>query len=159
MTSQRDLIARAPPVRYTCPAMTPFERNVRARIYTLLAGGARRVDAAVLTAGFGWDTDEVTSALQSLAEEHRIALTEDGEVWMAHPFSGIPTPYRAVIGDRSWNANCAWDALAILSLLGDGEARCPGDLVWTVTGGTVSPEGLIHLLVPARLFWEDIGFT
>ena len=139
--------------------MTHFERRVRAGIYTLLAGGARRVDAAVLAAGFGWDTDEVTKALQCLADEHRIALTEEGVVWMAHPFSGVPTPYQAVIDDRIWHANCAWDALAILSLLGDGEARGPGALAWTVTGGTVSPEGLIHLLVPARLFWEDIGFT
>lgn len=115
--------------------------------------------ADALAAGVGWDPDEVTRALQGLADQHRIALTDDGVVWMAHPFSGVPTPYQALIGDRIWHANCAWDALAILSMLGDGEARGPGGLAWTVIGGIVSPEGLIHLLVPARQFWEDIGFT
>ncbi len=85
--------------------------------------------------------------------------SSSGRVWMAHPFSGLPTPYTAEIGERSWFANCAWDALAILALLGDGVARGEDSLVWTVVGGVVSPDGLVHLLVPARRFWDDIGFT
>ena len=73
-------------------------------------------------------------------------------VEMAHPFSGVNTGYRSVVGDRSWNANCAWDALAILALMGDGEAYAPGadgDLAWTVDDGKVSPDGVVHLLIPA----------
>ena len=34
-----------------------------------------------------------------------------------------------------------------------------GELVWTVKDGNVSPRGIVHLLVPAKNFWDDVGFT
>jgi hypothetical protein len=143
--------------------MTSFDRQVRAQIYRLFAGGASTVDALVIADSRGWDTPEVESSLGRLADEHVIALVKASpQVWMAHPFSGVETSYQAVIGDRSWYANCAWDALAVLALLGDGEVRATGvadDLVWGVEDGRVTPPGIIHLLVPAKNFWDDIGFT
>ena len=140
--------------------VSKFDREVRACIYALLVDGVRKVDVDSVAESGGWDPGEVAVSFSKLAHEHRIALTEDGgRVWMAHPFSGVPTSYRAIVGDRSWYANCAWDALAILSLLGDGEAHVEDELVWKVENGVVSPDGLVHLLVPARQFWEDIGFT
>lgn len=78
---------------------------------------------------------------------------------MAHPFSGVPTRYRASIGDDWWHANCAWDALAILSLLGDGEVTGPNGRLWHTFRGEVSPDGIVHLVVPARSFWDDVEFT
>lgn len=78
---------------------------------------------------------------------------------MAHPFSGVATSYRAVVGSRSWYANCAWDGLAILSLPGDGQVHDGDGLLREVDDGVVSPHGFVHLLVPARRFWDDIGFT
>ncbi len=81
---------------------------------------------------------------------------------MAHPFSGVETGYTATVAGRSWYANCAWDALAILALMGDGQVvlNVGGEeLVWSVEDGRVSPEGVIYLKVPARRFWDDIGFT
>lgn len=143
--------------------MTPFDRQVRAQVYRMMAGGASTVDATAVGESRGWDVPEVEASLGRLANEHRIALVDGGfQVWMAHPFSGIETNYQAVIGDRSWYANCAWDALAILTLLGNGEARATGaagELVWKVENGKVTPRGIIHMLVPAANFWDDIGFT
>jgi len=143
--------------------MTPFDRQVRAQIYRLLVSGVATVDALVIAESRGWDTPEVESSLRRLADEHVIALLDAStQVWMAHPFSGVETSYQAVIGDRSWYANCAWDALAILSLLGDGEARATGaagELVWKVQDERVTPRGIVHLLVPAKNFWDDVGFT
>lgn len=139
--------------------MTPFDREVRAQIYVLCVDQVRTVDAEGLARAGGWDEAEVLASLQRLAGEHRIALTDNGAVRMAHPFSAVPTAYRTVIGDRWWWANCAWDSLAILSLLGDGEAHGPNGLVWTVDRGEVHPDGIVHLLVPARSFWDDVAFT
>lgn len=140
--------------------MTPFDRSVRAEIYGLFAGGVDRVDVGVVARSGGWDEVDVGLSFQRLADEHRIALIDDGNrVWMAHPFSGVPTAYRAVSGERSWFANCAWDSLAILSMLGDGEAVGEDGLVWKVSQGVVAPDGLVRLVVPARHFWDDIGFT
>jgi hypothetical protein len=139
--------------------MTPFEREVRAAVYTLLVDGVRRIDAGLLSQRQGWSPPEVGAALEALQREHRLALGDDGAVWMAHPFSGVATGYWAVIGDRWWQANCAWDSLAILALMGDGDATGPNGLIWQVNEGTVHPDGVIHLTVPARDFWDDIGFT
>jgi hypothetical protein len=140
--------------------VTPFERKVRAGIYALLSDGVEIVDAGAVAERGGWDRVRVAAAIRSLADQHRIAVAEDESVWMAHPFSGRSTPYRASIGERTWYATCAWDALAILALLdGDGEAHGENGLVWTVEAGRVSPGGLVHLVVPARRFWDDIEFT
>jgi hypothetical protein len=144
--------------------MTPFDRQVRAQIYRHLAAGAPGPTADELAETRGWPAEEVAEAMHRLEQEHQIALVPgETRVWMAHPFSGVPTGYEAVIGERTWFANCAWDSLAILALLGDGRAvrrsQSGEDVVWEVEDGKVSPDGLIHLLVPAREFWTDIGFT
>lgn len=140
--------------------MTPFDRQVRAQVFQLLLAGARHVDYLSIAASRGWDTEEVGSALSRLESENRLALVDAWRVRMAHPFSGVETPYRSVIGSRWWYANCAWDVLAILALLGDGEAHLDdAGITWIVRGGVVSPGGVVHLLVPARHFWDDVEFT
>ncbi|MGD2059260.1 MAG: organomercurial lyase [Acidimicrobiia bacterium] len=139
--------------------MNSVDRAVRARIYELFVDGARVVDAGTLAAATGLTRPEVTQSMADLAAEHRIALADNGRVRMAHPFSGVPTSYRARIGERWWWANCAWDSLAILALLGDGEAEGPDGLTWSVREGRVEPDGIVHLLVPARSFWDDVGYT
>jgi hypothetical protein len=143
--------------------MTPFDRQVRAQIYRLFIDGVTVVDAADTVGSRGWVAEEAEASLDRLAEAHLIKLVDGSHrVEMAHPFSGVNTRYRSVVGDRSWNANCAWDVLAILAFMGDGEAfaqEADGDLVWAVNNGKVSPDGVVHLLVPARHFWDDVGFT
>lgn len=139
--------------------MNPLEREVRAKVYELFREGAVEITPEVLTERGGWTREMVEQALVSLHAAHRIVLKPDGHVWMAHPFSSVDTGYRARIGERLWNANCAWDALAILALLGDGRAEGPNGLTWEVRDGQVRPEGLVHLVVPVSRFWDDIGFT
>ena len=132
--------------------------TVRAATYGCFVDGEPATVPAI-AARSGLTVADVETALASLAEDHRLALADDGSVLMAHPFSAVPTGYTAEVGDRSWYANCAWDALAILALLGDGVTRKDGSVLWTVEAGQVSPPGLVHFVVPAREFWTDIGFT
>ena len=139
--------------------MTPFEREVRAKVYEMFRDGAVQITTDNLATRYGWVSEAVDHALVNLEAEHRLVLRSDGAVWMAHPFSGVDTGYRARIGNRVWNANCAWDALAILALLGDGRAEGPDGLTWEVREGQVDPSGLVHLVVPVNRFWDDIGFT
>ena len=139
--------------------MTPFEREVRAKVYEMFRDGAVQITTDTLATRYGWVSEAVDHALVNLEAEHRLVLKSDGAVWMAHPFSGVVTGYLARIGNRVWNANCAWDALAILALLGDGRAEGPDGLTWEVREGQVDPSGLVHLVVPVNRFWHDIGFT
>lgn len=131
--------------------------------YRYLIGGGLAPTAASIAEYGGLDEAEVSAALRRLAAEHVLALTPDEKgVAMAHPFSGVETRYQAAVGDRSWHANCAWDALAILALIGDGTVvgtHLEPDLVWRVVDGRVTPNGVVHMVVPASRFWENVGFT
>ena len=89
-----------------------------------------------------------------------------GEIWMAGPFSATETQYRVVGRRASWWANCAWDMFGVATIVGEAvgiETHCTecGD-PWTLTADPQSPpaqEGIVHFLLPARKWYEDIGFT
>lgn len=132
--------------------------SVRAAVYASFMDG-EAPSAEAISRRCDLDPGAVSAALESLADEHRLVLADDGSVVMAHPFSAVPTGYAAAVGDRSWHANCAWDALAILALVGDGVATKDGEPLWEVHDGVVTPPGVVHFVVPAREFWTDIGFT
>lgn len=85
---------------------------------------------------------------------------------MAHPFSDVPTHYLVDTGDKRYDVNCAWDALALPPLLGvDAEihAKNPssGDpMHLEIRGGELQPTTtFMHFVVPAAQFWDDIGRT
>ena len=144
--------------------MNTVDRVVRVAVFELLVTGSQDPTPSQLATATGLTVDAVAESLNRLSVEHRLVLSPEGDrVVMAHPFSGIPTDYQSQIGERVWWANCAWDAFGILALLGDGRvvATSPGqpDSVWTVSDGLIAPDGLVHFVVPARRFWDDIRFT
>jgi hypothetical protein len=145
--------------------MNAFERLVRAVVIQTLRDTASAPSAAQIAATLNASESDVSSALHSLADEHRLALVPGTDkVWMAHPFSGVETDFVVSVGKRRWFANCAWDGLALLALLGDGslDTHSPATreaMRFQVRDGRVLGEGLVHFLVPARSFWDDIGFT
>ena len=113
----------------------------------------------------GTEESRVSAALRSLADEHRLVLVAGTDrVMMAHPFSGVTSDHLVTIGERTWFANCVWDGLSILALLGDGtlETHSPGTgepILFTTCDGVVQGDAVVHFLVPARHFWDDIVFT
>jgi hypothetical protein len=100
-----------------------------------------------------------------LAQEHRLVLVPGTDtIWMAHPFSAVRTDVLVRVADRQWFANCVWDGLSILALLGDGtlhtHSPATGEpIVLRASSGAVNRDAIVHFLVPARRFWADIGFT
>lgn len=145
--------------------MNPFERIVRASVIQTLRDFSRAPSPEEIASSLGATGSAVSSALRALADEHRLALVPGTDsVWMAHPFSAVETDFVVRIGDRRWFANCVWDGLSILALLGDGtldtHSPATGEAIrFAVADGQVIGEGLVHFLVPARAFWDDIGFT
>jgi hypothetical protein len=92
----------------------------------------------------------------SLAEQHVVALDEQGEILMAHPFALHTGGARVDADGGVWWGNCAWDAFGIVAALGLQD--------WTITaqGITLTPgarDAVFHVLVPASHWWDDIGFT
>lgn len=145
--------------------MKPFERVVRASVIRSLRDTGEAPAPADIAASTGASEADVVSALHALAGGHRLVLVPGtSTVWMAHPFSAVPTDFVVTIGARRWFANCVWDGLSILALLGEGTLAThspatgePIDL--SVSSGVVLGQALVHFLVPARHFWDDIGFT
>lgn len=145
--------------------MNAFERLVRASVIQSLRNTSRAPTTAALAVSLGESEYAVSAALRALADEHRLALIPGTDsVWMAHPFSAVATDFLVTIGDRQWFANCVWDGLSILALLGEGtlETHSPATgepIRFRVSGVEVHGEALVHFLVPARHFWDNIGFT
>ena len=91
---------------------------------------------------------------------------ESGEIWMAGPFSAAKTDYQVVAGDRSWWANCAWDMLGIPMVLNaplEARTKCTDcGSPMTIDCSPSHPptvDAVVHFLVPARRWYEDIAFT
>ena len=98
--------------------------------------------------------------LRSLAEQHVVVLDDDGQVLMAHPFAAHHEGARVESGGREWWGNCAWDGLGIVAALGLREATVTAQgLSLRISEGVVSGDAVFHVLVPARHWWDDIGFT
>ena len=145
--------------------MNSFERDVRALVYASFSVKSQVPTPEILAEVTGSTRAAVILALRALADEHCLVLLPDGEsIRMAHPFSGVETDFVVTLGERRWFANCVWDGLSILALFGDGSldthSPATGDpLRFDVARGAVRGEGLVHFLVPARRFWDDIGYT
>jgi alkylmercury lyase-like protein len=140
--------------------------QVRRALYAAVVRSGRAPAAADLAASLGTDADAIADAYRALADAHVIVLRPGTvEIAWAPPFSVIPTPFRASAGSMSWHAPCAWDAFGIPAALkqdADVDARCAWSgerIACGVKGGRAYGEGVIHLLVPAAHFWDDIGYT
>lgn len=148
------------------PPAEAFAWRLRGHLYRRIRDTGTVPSRAELAADLTAADSEVDRALRFLADAYVLALDEHGEVWMAHPFSAVPTPYRVETSAGAYWANCAWDALAIPLLLGtDGRTRtsCPQSgrrFELTMTRGRPGPGGaVVRLAVPVRDFWDDVGFT
>ena len=145
--------------------MDTFERQVRATVIQALRDTGMAPSAAAIGDLLRMDGSRVSAALHSLADEHRLVLVPGtDQVMMVHPFSGVASDFLVTIGERMWFANCVWDGLSILALLGDGTLQTHSPttgerITLTVRDGVVEGDAIVHFLVPARHFWDDIVFT
>jgi hypothetical protein len=142
--------------------------HVRRHVYFSVVANGKPPTTAETAAALGLEHREAEASYRRLHDAHALVLFPDTtDVWMANPFCFAPTPHRVTAGGRAWNGTCAWDALGIPGALhGDGEiasecACCGEPLALRVENGELV-EGaglLVHFLVPARRWWDDIGFT
>lgn len=147
--------------------LTGLDYRVRLAVYRHLIEGDGVPSADTLSADFGLPMEVVRDSLLRLQVAHALVLAPGtSNVWMAHPFSAVPTAHRVEVAGRTYWANCAWDALAIPALLhakASISSSCPDcaeALRIEVHDGEPDPvEAVVHFLVPPRRFWDNIGFT
>jgi hypothetical protein len=148
--------------------MEAFDLDLRRHVYFSVVANGHPPTVEETAVAFGTREAEVADGYRRLHDAHALVLHPGtDQIWMANPFCFAPTPHRVQAGGRWWTGTCCWDALGIPAALhGDGrietECACCGErLDLAVVDGELS-EGadlLCHVLVPARRWWEDIGFT
>ena len=148
--------------------MDDLDLRVRNQVYAAFARDGEAWSAGETAIALQLTEPAVTAAYRRLHEAHALVLEPGGEsIRMLNPFSVVPTPHVVDSGGRSWFANCAWDALGVPAALREDAvvrsecADCRGPLELEVRGGLLERgiELLVHVLVPARQWWDDIDFT
>jgi hypothetical protein len=147
-----------------------FPTALRRYIYDQLLSHGLPPSSEQIGEHFGVSADDARQAIGSLKLGKTVlAHPTTGEIWMAGPFAARPSSYRVVGSRLAWWANCAWDMLGVMAIANQAvrvETECtdcrepisvdatPGEGVLGASGDLV-----VHFLVPARHWYDDIGFT
>jgi hypothetical protein len=140
---------------------------VRVEIYRYFISHASAPTARDIATILRHSVTEIEAAFVELADARVITLAPSTRsMWMVHPFSAVPTPYRVNVGQRSYWANCAWDALGIAAIIGSdsiASAGCPDcldQIDLSVRNQTVDDSaGVVHFAVPPSKFWDNVAYT
>jgi Alkylmercury lyase len=144
-----------------------MDRQVRLSVYRHLVRTGAAPSLRDISSDVGVDPADISASLERLDASHVLVLHPlTRRLWMAMPFSAIPTDFRVTSGERGWWANCAWDALGISAMLQlpaeitTSCTDCGDPLTVRTTGNALSDaSGVVHFAVPAAQWWDDIGFT
>jgi hypothetical protein len=145
-----------------------FDQQVRLRVYDDFLKLGEAPSSEHLARVLRVPTDEIRTSLARLAATRALVLQQDGEILMASPLSAVPTPFVVSVADRQWFANCIWDGLGLVAMLGGfGEVEtscgcCGFRLFVDVQNGGLQLSGgnaVAHFALPARQWWDDIVFN
>ena len=148
--------------------MDELDLRIRNHLYASFVSTGNAPTTAETATELDLPEREVEDAYRRLHDAHALVLDPGTtRIRMLNPFSAVETPHRVEAGGRSWFANCAWDALGIPAALHtDGEIRsacpdCGESLELDVRDGALQrgADLLVHFVVPARHWWDDIAFT
>lgn len=147
--------------------MTTTPDALRIFVYDHLAANGFPPTLSEIGRHFGVTPSAARQELAALKIGKTILVhPESGEIWMAGPFSSTKTDYEVVAGARTYWANCAWDMLGIPMILNtpaQAHTKCTdcGSPMTIDCDPSRAPaeNAVVHFLVPARHWYEDIGFT
>ncbi len=148
--------------------MDVFDLDVRRHVYFGIVANGRPPSVAETAEAFDRQPSEVEDSYRRLHDAHALVLHPDSvDIRFANPFCFVSTPHRVTAGGKVWTGTCAWDALGIPAALHtdgeiDSECACCGESVRLCVENGDLVEGadlLVHILVPAHRWWDDIGFT
>ncbi len=144
-----------------------FDGEVRRFVYdvTLRRGYPPTIDESAV--GVRTTAEEVEASFQRLAAGRVLVLQSGkGEILMANPFSAVPTPFLVEFDNYGCYGNCIWDAMGIAAMRRK-DARiktscgdCGASMEVRIAAGALqSGEGVAHIALPARRWWDDIVFN
>jgi hypothetical protein len=152
------------------PVAADVPARVRKFVFDHFLGHATPPVVEQVMTEFSISRDEATGVLRALDAARHIALVKGtARILMAFPFSAIATPFRVRVRNRTYYANCAWDAIAFHAMLGEGIRvesycdHCATPIAVEMRDGRAlrvePPEALVYLALPPTRWWEDITAT
>jgi hypothetical protein len=144
-----------------------LDRSVRMHVFGAAANTARVPTNPEVAAALGLPLATVEESLRRLAAGKVLVLAPNNvNVWMANPFSAVPSAFKVHSRGLTYFAPCIWDALGIPAALDtDAEIEtscgdCGAAMSLSVRARALArEEGVIHFALPALRWWENIGFT
>jgi Alkylmercury lyase len=144
-----------------------LDRSVRLFVYRRFLADGTPPSCAVAAEELGIEVEEARASFRRLEDAHALVLhPETLDIWMANPLSAIATDFRVETPSGGYFGNCIWDAFGVVAMLG-GEGTvathcpcCNEPLELRVADAKLEPvDGVAHFAVPARRWWDDIGYT
>ena len=147
--------------------LTSHDWELRTVVYRHFVDTTGAPTVAELAQRSSLSETEVATSLRRLGYHHQLTLTPGANtIWMAHPFSAVPTEYPVETSQGRYWANCAWDMLAIPAVLGLNSrttTRCAETGVTVELGvrdgQLTNSDGVVHFAVRPPDFWENVGYT
>jgi hypothetical protein len=144
-----------------------LDREVRLCVYRRFLADGRPPTHEQVAAELAVWTEEVEAAFRRLEAGHVLVFFPGTlDIWMANPLSAQATDFRVETSQGTHFGNCIWDAFGVVAMLGgSGRVRthcacCAAPMELAVSGGELAlAEGVAHFAVPARRWWDDIGYT
>ena len=144
-----------------------FDWTVRNAVYAAILERSVPPSVDETAVALHVSADDVRAAYERLNDRHALFLTPGShDLRMAHPFSGVPTAFRVESGDRSYWANCAWDALGIPAALhADARIEAPigndsESIRFAIEAGRVKDwDGVVHFPLPFGRWYDDLIAT
>ena len=141
--------------------------EVRLHVYRRFLEDGSPPSVADVADALGISSDAAEAAFREL-EAGRVLVFEPGtlDIWMANPLCARSTGFRVSTASGSWWGTCVWDAFGIPAMLDedaviatvDPTTREPIEL--RIEGRELAPtEAIAHFSVPARHWWDDIGYS
>lgn len=96
-----------------------FPRLARKYVFDYFLENCRAPVLEEIMQNLSMNRDEAHAVLKELEASHHILLLPGTQrILMANPFSGITTPFRDIIGGKTYFANCAWDTVSLHVMVG-----------------------------------------
>ena len=143
-------------------------RDVRLHVILTAMDTAVVPTAAETASSLRISNELVVDAYRRLSDGHVYVLepSDPTRLRMANPFSAVPTAFQVEASGKSYYANCVWDGLGVIALMGGSgqlKSDCPdcGEALTLVVSDRrlVNGNGIVHFSVPAAHWWDDIIHT
>jgi len=144
-----------------------IDREVRLHVYNSFLEQGRPPSSQETAAALGLGDDEAAASFARLEAAHVLVFAPGTTtIWMANPLSAVPTTFWTETPLGGFWGNCVWDAFGIVAMLGGTGtvstrcADCGTLLELSVRDGVLEEQdGVAHFAVPARHWWDNIGYT